>query len=163
MRGGSQPLRSSLVRRRRERERERQRRTHPHELDEGVVDPRAVREPEAAAGRQVVEEEELLVLADAAVVALGRLLEELLVVLHLGRVGERDAVDALQRLVVGVAEEVRRRVLREGEERGQRAALSRRIDEQESVGRTLRMASDLTRPVCGMCGPRHRSIMGPQR
>lgn len=55
-------------------------------------------------------------LADTPVVALGRLLKELLVLGHLLGVGERNSVDALQAVVVLVAEEVGGRVLRRADE-----------------------------------------------
>ena len=51
-------------------------------------------------------------LADLAMVALRGLGEEDLVLGQLLLVGERDPVDALQRVVLGAAQEVRRRVLR---------------------------------------------------
>ena len=66
---------------------------------------------EARAGRHLVEEEELLLLSDLAMVALGSFLEHLLVLLHLLLVGKRDTVDALQGVVLGVTKEVGRRVL----------------------------------------------------
>jgi hypothetical protein len=56
-----------------------------------------------------VERKELLVDADPAVVALLGLLEPVLVLGHLLGVGERDAVDALERVVLGVAHKVGRR------------------------------------------------------
>jgi hypothetical protein len=74
-----------------------------HEL---VVDARAVRHEEAGAGGELVEEEELLLGAEDAVVALLGLLDHEEVGLHLLRVREGDAVDALQGVVVGVAEPV---------------------------------------------------------
>ena len=51
-------------------------------------------------------------LADLAMVALGGLGEEDLVLGQLLLVGERDPVDALQRVVLGATQEVRCRVLR---------------------------------------------------
>jgi hypothetical protein len=97
-------------------------------LHEGVVDARAVWQPEAASRADVVEKEELLLLrarsrsvsqdrrrathlADLAMIPFGGLLHKLLVLLHALLVGEGDAVDALERLVVAVAEEVGRRGL----------------------------------------------------
>ena len=68
----------------------------PH-LNKSVVDARAVRHEEAGAGGHAVEEEELLLRADVAVVPLLGLLHSVLVVLHRGRVGEGDAVHPLQR------------------------------------------------------------------
>lgn len=73
---------------------------------QGVVDGHAVGEEEAGTGRHLVEEEELLLLSNLAVVALGGLLEHLLVLVHLLLVGEGDAVDALEGVVLGIAEEV---------------------------------------------------------
>ena len=82
-----------------------------HELNERVVDARAVRKPHARAGRELVEEEELLLLADPPVIPFSRELERGVVLLELLGLGEGDAVDALERVVVLVAEEVRGRVL----------------------------------------------------
>ena len=82
-----------------------------HQLDQGVVDPGAVRQPEAASRTELVEEEKLLVLSNLAMVAFGGLGEESLVFGQLFLVGEGDTVDTLQRLIVRVAEEVRGRVL----------------------------------------------------
>lgn len=58
-----------------------------------------------------MEEEELLLLADLAVVTLGGLLEILLVLNHHSLIGERDTVDTLKRVVLGITEEVGSRVL----------------------------------------------------
>jgi hypothetical protein len=58
-----------------------------------------------------VEEKELLFPSDLSVVALGRLLDEMLVFGHGFLVGEGDAVYTLQSLVVGVAQEIRGRIL----------------------------------------------------
>lgn len=58
------------------------------EVDEGVVDADAVGQEERGAGGSLVEEEELLVLADLSVVTLCRLGEEVLVLLELLLVGE---------------------------------------------------------------------------
>ena len=69
------------------------------ERDQLVVDPRTVREPEAAAGRQVVEEEQLLLGAEVTMVALLGLLLELQPLLQHALVRERYAVDSLQRVV----------------------------------------------------------------
>eukprot|EP00053_Salpingoeca_punica_P013384 m.120929 g.120929 ORF g.120929 m.120929 type:complete len:748 (-) comp16189_c0_seq1:23-2266(-) len=75
-------------------------------LDEGdqlVVDVGAARQEEAAARRELVEEEELLLLADLAVVALGSLLLQNLPLLEQLFVRERNAIDALQALSIGLA------------------------------------------------------------
>mmetsp|Transcript_25488 Transcript_25488/g.42978 ORF Transcript_25488/g.42978 Transcript_25488/m.42978 type:complete len:248 (+) Transcript_25488:1998-2741(+) len=69
------------------------------EVHEAVVDPGTVRHPECRAGRQVVEEKQLLLGAQVAVVALLRLLLELQPLLQLTLVWEGDAVHALQRVV----------------------------------------------------------------
>mmetsp|Transcript_63967 Transcript_63967/g.164651 ORF Transcript_63967/g.164651 Transcript_63967/m.164651 type:complete len:517 (-) Transcript_63967:590-2140(-) len=87
-----------------------------HELLELVVDPRTVAGPEAGARRDLrVEEEEVLLLADAAVIALLGLLEHLLVRLEQLRRREGHAIDALQRVVLSLAQPVGGRVLRDGE------------------------------------------------
>jgi len=79
---------------------------------EGVVDDHTVGKEEAGTGRHIVEEEELLLLTNLAVIALGSLFEVLLVLDHHGLVGERDTVDTLERVVLGITEEVRCGVLR---------------------------------------------------
>ena len=60
-----------------------------------------------------MEEEELLLLSDATVVALLCHLHERLPLLQLVLVGEGDAVDALQRRVLGLGQPVGGRVLNE--------------------------------------------------
>jgi len=80
-------------------------------LDQRVVYPRAVREHERAARTEFVEKEQLLVATDLAMVALGGLSEILLVFGELLCIRERDAVDALQRVVRRITEEVGGRVL----------------------------------------------------
>jgi len=78
---------------------------------ESVVDDHTVRKEEAGTGGHVVEEEELLLLTDLAVIALGSLFEVLLVLDHHGLVGEGNTVDTLKRVVLGITEEVGGRVL----------------------------------------------------
>lgn len=85
------------------------------ELHERVVDAHAVGQHEGRSRGQVREEEELLVLGNLAVVALGSLLLELLPLGHLLRVREGHSVNTLERVVLGVTEEVRGRVLGDGE------------------------------------------------
>lgn len=58
-----------------------------------------------------MEEEELLLLTNLAVVALGSLFKVLLVLNHHSLVGERDTVDTLERVVLGITKEVGGRVL----------------------------------------------------
>jgi len=58
-----------------------------------------------------MEEEQLLLATDLAVIPLGRLLLQLLPLLELLGIGERDAVDTLQSLSVGLALPVRGGVL----------------------------------------------------
>mmetsp|Transcript_5306 Transcript_5306/g.16654 ORF Transcript_5306/g.16654 Transcript_5306/m.16654 type:complete len:469 (-) Transcript_5306:558-1964(-) len=85
------------------------------ERDERVVEARAVGQEEGGAGAELVEEEELLLDPDPAVVALRRLFLQRLPLLQELGVREGDAVDALQRVAVGLAEEVGGRVLLHGE------------------------------------------------
>ena len=80
-----------------------------------VVDAHTVGQPHGGTGRALLEVKELLLLANEAVIALGSLLEELLVGGHLLLIGERDTIDTLEGVVVGVTEEVGRRVLHDGE------------------------------------------------
>lgn len=81
-----------------------------YEFHEGVVDVSSARLKEARSRRELVEEEQLLLLADLAMIALGRLLLELLPLLELLVVGEADAVDPLQHLGVRLALPIGRRV-----------------------------------------------------
>jgi hypothetical protein len=103
-----------------------------------------------------VEEEQFLLAADLAVVALGGLGEEVLVLGHLLLVRERDAVQPLQRVVLLRAEEVRGGVL---------ARLPSAPGPGYSCPAALTFSTliALIRPVCGMCGPTHRSTIGPHR
>ena len=86
-----------------------------HDLHHAVLEARAVREEEAGAGRVGGVEEQFLLLAEFAVVALLGLLEALDVLVEqvLGR--ERRALDAHQVVVLVVAEPVGRRVLHDFE------------------------------------------------
>jgi hypothetical protein len=61
---------------------------------------------EAASRAEVVEEEQLLVLSNLAVIAFGSLGKEDFVVGQLLLIWEGDSVDALQGVVVGVAQEI---------------------------------------------------------
>lgn len=70
-----------------------------------------MRQPEGGARRHLVPEEELLVLADLAMISLGRLLQKLLVLGEGCLVGEGDAGNSLNRLVFAVAEPVRGGIL----------------------------------------------------
>lgn len=81
------------------------------EVHKGVVDTGSVREEEARTGGEIVEEEQLLLLSNLAMVTLGGLLQELLVLSHLLGVGEGDTIDTLKRVVLGITQEVRSRVL----------------------------------------------------
>jgi len=65
-----------------------------------------MREEETASGAQVIEEEQLLLLANLAVIAFGSLGQESLVVCQLLLVGEGDTINALKRVVGWVSEEV---------------------------------------------------------
>ncbi len=75
---------------------------HPVLL-EGVVDLHAVGQPEGEARAEVREHEEVHLLADAAMIALLSLGEQLEVPVHLFLAVEGDALDAGEHLVVGVA------------------------------------------------------------
>eukprot|EP01136_Pigoraptor_vietnamica_P037807 Opistho-1_new@106270 len=83
----------------------------PNQCNEFVVNAGPVRQEEAAAGAQLVEKVQLLLLANLAVVSLGRLLLQLLPLGELLGVRERNAVHALQRLGLSVAFPVRSRAL----------------------------------------------------
>ena len=66
---------------------------------------------EATARRHFVKEEKFLILPKFSMVPKLGFLEKFLVLLHLLGVWEGDAVDALKGVVLGVSEEIRRRVL----------------------------------------------------
>lgn len=61
---------------------------------------------EGGTGRGLVEEEELLVLTDLSVIAFRSLSKEVLVLLKLLLVGERNTSNSLDRLVLAVTEPV---------------------------------------------------------
>mmetsp|Transcript_5603 Transcript_5603/g.14835 ORF Transcript_5603/g.14835 Transcript_5603/m.14835 type:complete len:354 (-) Transcript_5603:719-1780(-) len=81
------------------------------EVDEAVVDAASMGEEEARAGRELVEEEKLLLHADDTVVTLGRLGLQQLPLLEFLLVREGDAVHALQLVVALLAEPERGRGL----------------------------------------------------
>lgn len=85
--------------------------TNPHQLKQRVIYTRSVRQEETTSRAVFVEEEQLLLLSDFAMIPTSSLLKELFVVPQLLLVWERNAVDTLQRVVVGIAKEVRGRVL----------------------------------------------------
>mmetsp|Transcript_125980 Transcript_125980/g.268801 ORF Transcript_125980/g.268801 Transcript_125980/m.268801 type:complete len:371 (+) Transcript_125980:1069-2181(+) len=90
-----------------------------HEFDELVVDPGACRVPEdGARGGPRVEVEELHLLPEVPVIALGSLLLEFLVVLQQLVAREGDAVEALQGVELLVAQPVGSRVPRDHESLG---------------------------------------------
>lgn len=70
-----------------------------------------MRQEETTSRAVFIEEEQLLLLSDFAMIPTSSLLKELFVVPQLLLVWERNAVDTLQRVVVGIAKEVRGRVL----------------------------------------------------
>ena len=102
-----------------------------HVIGQRVVQRRSLRQPERGARRPRVEDEQLLIAADLAMVALLRFLQTVEVLLQLLFRQERGAVDALHRLVAGVALPVR-------------------------VGRAQQLER-LDRPVDGTCGPTQKS------
>ena len=81
------------------------------EVHKGIVDACTVRKEKARTGRELVEEEKLLLLSDLAMVTLRSLFEDLLVLSHLLGVRERDTVDSLERIILGVSQEIRGGVL----------------------------------------------------
>lgn len=83
---------------------------YPDKGHQGVVDPGTVGEEEAAAGAQLVEEEELLVPAHQAVVPLLGLLTPLDPLRQLLVLAEGDTVHTLEDLVLGLSEPVARGV-----------------------------------------------------
>lgn len=79
-----------------------------------IVDAHTVGQPHGRTGRALLKIEQLLLLANQAVVALSGLLQKLLMGSHLLLVGKRYTVDSLKGVVVRITEEVRRRVLHDG-------------------------------------------------
>lgn len=76
------------------------------QVHEGVVNAYTVWQEEGGTGGGFVEEEKLLVLADLSVIAFGSLSKEVLVLLKLLLVGERNTSNSLDRLVLAVTEPV---------------------------------------------------------
>jgi len=102
--------------------------TYSHQFQKGVVDTGTMRQEEAAPWAEVVEEEEFLILlpslrrlffdveviqylANPTMISLGSLSQEGLVLRQLLFIGERNTVNSLESVVIGVPEEVRRRTL----------------------------------------------------
>ena len=82
-----------------------------HQIDKFIVDESALWVKEATAWTELVEKEQFLLLADFAVITLGRLFLEVLPFLQLLAIRKRDAVYTLQTLAVTVAFPVGARVL----------------------------------------------------
>ena len=110
-------------------------------------------EPETASRRNLIEEPQVLVPPYLPMVTFGSLLEELLVFCKLLGIGEGDTVYPLEGVVIRVAEPIGCGMLHKVSTKG------------FNLGnwRTLVTMNALMRPVCGTCGPKQRSIIGPQR
>lgn len=83
--------------------------------------------------------------------------EESLVLSQLLLIWERDTVDTLQRIVVRITKEVRGRVL------AFKVGLVSVFRHASLVRVTFVTMNALIFPVCGICGPTHKSIIGPHR
>jgi len=70
---------------------------------QGVVDSHSMGEEKATSGGEFMEKEEVLFATYFAVVAFGGFGEEGFVFCHLFFVGETDAVDSLERIILGVS------------------------------------------------------------
>ncbi len=81
------------------------------DVHQGVVDAGSVREEKGRTGGHLVKEEELLVLSNLAMIALGSLGKEQLVLFQSLLIGERDTRDTLDGLVLAVTKPVRGRAL----------------------------------------------------
>mmetsp|Transcript_17478 Transcript_17478/g.36051 ORF Transcript_17478/g.36051 Transcript_17478/m.36051 type:complete len:335 (-) Transcript_17478:712-1716(-) len=79
-----------------------------HEL---VVDTRSMGKPKGGSGRQIVEEDEFLLVGDASVVAFLGLLHHFLPDLELFLVGKGNSIQPLQRIVFSISQPVGGRVL----------------------------------------------------
>lgn len=84
--------------------------THSDKLHQRVVNPHPHGQKERAPRAQFVEHEQLLLFPDLPVIPLFGLFHKLLVLGHQFRIGETDPVDTLQRVILRVGQEVRRRV-----------------------------------------------------
>ena len=84
--------------------------TYSDELHQRVVDSHTHRQEEGASWAQLVEHEQLLLLSDLPVIPLLGLLDKLLVLGHQLAIRETDSIDSLQCVVLGVSQEVGRRV-----------------------------------------------------
>ena len=106
------------------------------ELHQLVVDVGSVREEEAGAGAQLVEEEEVLLLSQHAVVVLLGLLHLLLPLLQLLGVGEGDSVHTLEGVVLSVTQPVAGAVLHHGEALDERGVGEMRTHTEINQGAT---------------------------
>lgn len=97
--------------------------------------------------------------------------EESLILRKLLRVRERNPIHALKRVVILVAEEVRCRALDSINrirlwctlEAWHDIKAKKSHDDHGTRAHTLSTEKALIRPVCGTCGPTHKSTMGPHR
>mmetsp|Transcript_7794 Transcript_7794/g.13789 ORF Transcript_7794/g.13789 Transcript_7794/m.13789 type:complete len:234 (+) Transcript_7794:288-989(+) len=78
----------------------------PQKLHQRIVNSHAMRQKERRSGAQRMEHEQLLVLTDQSVIALGSFLQEHLVLFQELGIRERDAVHSLQRRVFRLSEPV---------------------------------------------------------
>ncbi len=81
------------------------------EIDQRVVNAGTVWQKETASWTQLMEKEQLLLPSDLAVIAFGGFFQELLVRRHFFRGRKRNTINTLQRVVLGVSQKIRRRVL----------------------------------------------------
>ena len=85
--------------------------TYSNELLQRVVDSLTHGQEECASGAQIVEHEQFLLLSYSSVVSLLGFLNELLVFCELFAIRERDTVESLEGIVLGVCQKVGRGVL----------------------------------------------------
>jgi hypothetical protein len=77
--------------------------THSDGLNELVVDSCSMRKEEATSRTQSIKEEQILVFTNLSVVSLGSHFSELLVLLHLLGIRERDTIDTVEHRVVSIS------------------------------------------------------------
>ena len=129
--------------------------TYSHQLHQGVIYPCSMWQEEATSRTQIIEEEKLLLLADLTMITFGRFSKEQFVFRHFFLIREGDSIDTLKWFVVRVPKEIWRRVLKRYIDVSFKGGLK--------VRRTLVTINALILPVSGICGPTHKSTMGPQR
>ena len=112
---------------------------------------------EATSRAQIIEEKKFLLFADLTMITFGSFSKEQLVFRHFFFIREGDSIDTLKWLVVRVAKEIGRRVLEVWTD------IITLCSKEVNFVRTLVTINALILPVSMICGPTHKSTIGPQR